>query len=278
FLWVRTCWWVDHDTHELGLATDTWNPLLFGCGVLGLIVVWLLPWFWISFVLLVMLYLMPTLAYVNLRNRAVPVPERVLTGRHIASLMERYLKIKLGGGQVDEDLEGPPIVFVGKSAKGRGDEDDRVARAASSKGYKGAREMVYEAIKSRSTDIHMEPTKDEMTVRYRIDGILQPADPFSRSMGDAVINIFKVLADLDITDRRKPQDGSFSAELQDRMIDFRVATAGSVAGEKLVMRILDKERQIIDLTRLGIRDKMRDQVNSIAQQPHGMLIVCGPTG
>ena len=76
--------------------------------------------------------------------------------------------------------------------------------------------MVYEAMQKRATDIHLEPTKEEMTVRFRIDGILHSADPFSRSMGDAVLNIFKVLADLDITEKRKPQDGSFSAKAAER--------------------------------------------------------------
>jgi general secretion pathway protein E len=275
--WVRTCWWVDRDTAELGLPTDTWNPLLFGAGVLGLVVVWLMPWFLLSFALLLALYLAPSLAYVNLRNQAVPETDRVLTGPHLARMAEKYLRIKIGSGDYTEERDGPPIRFVGKSS--RGEEDDvRVARAENSKGYKGAREMVYEAIVSRATDIHMEPTKEEMTVRYRVDGILQPADPFSRSMGDAVINIFKVLGDLDITEKRKPQDGSFSAELEGRVVDFRLATAGSVAGEKLVMRILDKEKAKFDLTRLGMRDRMRETIHQIADQPHGMLIVCGPTG
>src|SRR5439155_2014065 len=103
-------------------------------------------------------------------------------------------------------------------------------------------------------------------------------DPFSRVMGDAVINIFKVLSNLDITEKRKPQDGSFSAQVEDRFVDFRVATAGSVVGEKLVMRILDKSQQLIDATQLGMRDKMRDQIHSIVTQPHGMFVVCGPTG
>ena len=79
-----------------------------------------------------------------------------------------------------------------------------------------AKEMVYDAIQRRATDIHLEPTKEEMSVRFRIDGILHAAEPFSRPMGDAVINIFKVLGDLDITEKRKPQDGSFSAEVEDR--------------------------------------------------------------
>ena len=93
-----------------------------------------------------------------------------------------------------------------------------------------------------------------MTVRFRIDGILQPAGPFDRDEGDAVLNIFKVLADMDITEKRKAQDGSFSAEVirrrtafAMRLVDFRVATSGSVAGEKMVMRLLDRSRAISDL-------------------------------
>jgi type II secretory ATPase GspE/PulE/Tfp pilus assembly ATPase PilB-like protein len=138
--------------------------------------------------------------------------------------------------------------------------------------------MVYEAITRRATDIHMEPTKDELAVRYRIDGILVNADPFRRAMGDAVINIFKVLCNMDIAEKRKPQDGSFSAQVEDRNVDFRVATAGSVQGEKMVIRILDRTQQIISLTQLGMRDKMRDSIRHIVKQPHGMFIVCGPTG
>lgn len=276
--WIRTCWWVNRDATDLGLPTDTWNPLLFGTGVLGLLCVWLFPWFFLSFVMLVTLYVVPALAYVNVRNQAVSAAERVLTSQHFAKLAEKYLKIQIGGADLDEEREGPPIRFVGKSSRPSDEEEARLARAESSKGYKAAREMVYEAILSRATDIHMEPTKEEMTVRYRIDGILQPADPFSRAMGDAVINIFKVLADLDITEKRKPQDGSFSAECEGRTIDFRVATAGSVAGEKLVMRILDKEKIKFSLSKLGMRESMAEQIRQIANQPHGMLIVCGPTG
>jgi type II secretory ATPase GspE/PulE/Tfp pilus assembly ATPase PilB-like protein len=139
-------------------------------------------------------------------------------------------------------------------------------------------EMVVEALERRATDIHLEPTRDEMSVRFRIDGILHPSAPFSRAMGDAIVNIFKVLSKMDITEKRKPQDGSFSAQVDERQVDFRVATAGSVAGEKLVMRILDKSKALIDLTQLGMRDRMREQVHGLVQQPHGMMVVCGPTG
>jgi type II secretory ATPase GspE/PulE/Tfp pilus assembly ATPase PilB-like protein len=273
--WVATCSWVDRDCYNLRLSSDLWNGLMLAGGVIGMIVVWLLPMFWISVLVLIALYLTPTFCYVSQRNGEVPEAEKVLTARHLADLSRRYLKLEFGKKRDDDD-EGPPLEFVGKSEDP--DEEQRVARAASSKGYKAAKEMVWEALQKRATDIHLEPTKEEMTVRFRIDGILQPADPFSRQMGDSVLNIFKVLADLDITEKRKPQDGSFSAKADDRKIDFRLATAGSVVGEKMVMRILDKSQQIIDLQQLGMRERLRDQLHMIAQQPHGMLIVCGPTG
>ena len=305
-LWVRTCWWVNHDVRAVKLPGPTWNLLLLGCGLAGLLLTWALPWFWLSFLVLVALYLAPTLVYVGTRNDRVGPEERVLTPRHLRDLGRRWLKLNFGPEKEAEEARPIPIRFVGKSANSREEDQTRVTRAQGSRGYRAALEMVHEAIQMRATDIHLEPTKEEMTVRYRIDGILQSASPFTRNLGDAVINIFKVLADLDITEKRKPQDGSFSAEVRgerrpaarkkgdagdpwspaearesppgSRLVDFRVATAGSVVGEKLVMRILDRARQVTTLTQVGMRDKMREQVRGIVRQPHGMFIVCGPTG
>jgi len=278
FCWVRTCWWVNHDATELKLPATLWNQLLVGCGLLGLLGVWLLPWYWlVSLPLLAAFYLTPSLVYVNVRNGRVASEHQVLTERHFKELARKYLRLNLGEDEEEQDL-GPPIEFISKSQNQTEDADTRVARVATSKGFRAAKEMVWEALERRATDIHLEPTKEEMTVRLRIDGILHAADPFSRSMGDAVLNILKVLAELDITEKRKPQDGSLSAQLDGRTIDMRVATAGSVVGEKMVMRILDKSQQIIDLTRIGLRDRLREKIHALAAQPHGMLIVCGPTG
>jgi type II secretory ATPase GspE/PulE/Tfp pilus assembly ATPase PilB-like protein len=303
FCWLRTAWWVALDCRAVKMPAGVWNPVLFASGALGLLIVWLLPWFWLSFPLLVLLYVAGSLTYVGLRNEQVEPERRVLTPRHLRILANRWLRLGLKIDQ-DKDEQPIPLRFIGKSANSREADQSRVARAQGSRGYQAALEMVYEALQLNATDIHMEPTKDEMTVRYRIDGILQATSPFGRQMGDAVVNIFKVLADLDITEKRKPQDGSFSAELIEekplrkkkssgemptvvaegerdqltRQIDFRVATAGSVTGEKLVMRILDKSRQLAGLAQIGLREKIREQVRGLVTQPHGMLIVCGPTG
>jgi type II secretory ATPase GspE/PulE/Tfp pilus assembly ATPase PilB-like protein len=277
-LWVRTSWWVDTDARDLKLPLELWNPVMVGCGLLGLLVVWVMPWFAVSFPILLALYLTPSLLYAQRRNQLVPYEERVLTERHLKEMANRYLQLRLRHERPDEESTGPPVRFIGKSFNQVEEDPSRVARAAGSKGYKAALEMVYDAIRLRATDIHMEPGRKETAVRFRIDGILQTTDPFSRHMGDAVINIFKVLADMDIVEKRKPQDGSFSAEVERRLIDFRVATAGSVAGEKMVMRVFDRAQQILDLTRLGMRERIHEQVRALVTQPHGMFIVCGPTG
>jgi type II secretory ATPase GspE/PulE/Tfp pilus assembly ATPase PilB-like protein len=277
FIWIKTCCWVDRDGHDLGVPVRWWNTGMFAAGALGLLLIWLLPWFLASLAITWLLYLTPSLAYVTVHNQKVPADEALLTPRHLKDLARRYLKLDFEK-EVRDKSSGPPVRFIGKSFNQQDEDPTRVVRAVGSKGYKAALEMVYEAIQLRATDIHMEPSRQEMTVRYRIDGIMQPADPFSRSMGDAVINIFKVLSDMDIVEKRKPQDGSFSAEVEDRRVDFRVASAGSVAGEKLVLRVFDRKQQIMNLGQLGMREQIHEQVHAVVTQPHGMFIVCGPTG
>jgi general secretion pathway protein E len=308
--WLRTCWWVHYDCQAMKLPSETWNPILLVTGLTGLLFVWLIPWFWLGFLVLFVLYLAPTLSYVGLRNEKATPEQRVLTPRHLRQVARRLLR--MDEAQSEEKGERViPVRFIGKSESGKEMDHRRLGRVQGSKGYRAALEMIAEALERRATDVHLEPTKEEMTVRFRIDGILESATPFGRAMGDAVVNIFKVLADLDITEKRKPQDGSFSAEVQGtlglsptdnpqkkddedegeepeafgngpakrrRQIDFRLATAGSVVGEKMVMRILDPARQVVSLARVGMREQLRKKIRSVVTQPHGLFIVCGPTG
>src|SRR5262249_11360482 len=148
---------------------ELWNPLMFATGVCGLLLVWFLPWFLISFPVLLALYLTPSLAYVNLRNQKVSKERRVLTDRHLKSLARRYLRLRFAPDEEKDDDRGQPINFIGKSFNQSEEDPSRVARAESSKGYKAALEMVYEALKLRATDIHMEPSRNQMAVRFRID-------------------------------------------------------------------------------------------------------------
>ena len=128
-----------------------------------------------------------------------------------------------------EQTLGPPIQFIGKTKTGQRDEA-RTRQVESSKGYMAAKELVYDSILRRATDIHLEPKEDEMGARIRIDGVMYPTEPFDRPVGDAITNIFKVLSAMDITERRRPQDGSFGALVEGREVDFRVASQGTRLG------------------------------------------------
>ncbi len=277
-LWVKLCAWVDRDSHQLKINGVFWNGMVLLGGVAGFLVIWILPVFWFSAVVFWGLVCGPAYWYVTVRNRRAPADERLFTQAHLRSLFSNF---KLGSKKAavaEEKSEGFPIRFMSRSATGDSEDPRQVERVQQSKGYKAALEMVWNAIQRRATDIHLEPTANEMPVRFRVDGMMNNIKPFTRVMGDAVVNIFKVLCNLDITEKRKPQDGSFSAQVEDRIVEFRVATAGSVVGEKLVMRILDATAQLADLGHVGMTEPMQAQVREVITKPHGLFLVCGPTG
>lgn len=283
-LWAWTTHWIDEDMKDLkNVRFEMWNSIVFAAGILGFALVWAIPIFIVGFLLLLIAYMAPLFTYVYVRNQTVPDDEKVLTLYHLGEVANGILNsIGMKGifnrGDGESDRSGPPIVFIGKSiATGKVD-DDRVARAEQSKFYMSAKELVYDAVLRRSTDIHLEPSPEQLSIRYRIDGILHAAEPFDRVTGDAVINIFKVLAALDISEKRKPQDGSFGAKLEGRDIDFRVATSGSKSGEKMVLRILDNASSVGRLEEVGLRPKLIDEIRAMVTQPHGMFLCCGPTG
>jgi general secretion pathway protein E len=283
-LWTWTTDWVEHDTKELNnVKFALWNSVVFFSGVLGLILMFAIPIYPLSLALLLLAYFVPILVYSYVRNQTVPDDQKVLTPYHLGEVANGFL-LKLGirpmfnKDVTPVDRTGPPITFLGKSAGTAKEDPSRVRQAEESRSFMAAKELVYDAVLRRATDIHLEPTTEQLSVRYRIDGILHAAEPFDRPTGDAVINVFKVLSAMDISEKRKPQDGSFGAKLQARELDFRVATSGSKAGEKLVMRILDNSGGITKLEDLGMRPKIIEQVRSLVTQPHGMFLCCGPTG
>ncbi len=279
-LWTWTAGWIDADANALKVRPDMWNTIVLLAGVAGFMLALCSPSFSLAFVVMTVGYALPMGLYVAERNKRVPESGKVLTPRHIRSVTLRTLArlgLKVGPREARESIAGPPIRLIGKSGKGAG-EVDRSRQVESSKGYLAAKELIYDAILRRTTDIHLEPKEDEMSVRLRIDGVMYPAEAFDRSTGDALINIFKVLSSMDITERRKPQDGSFRAEMENRQIDFRVATQGLQGGEKMVIRILDKGSSAKTLVDLGMRKQLIEQIQAVVHQPHGMMITCGPTG
>lgn len=138
--------------------------------------------------------------------------------------------------------------------------------------------LINRAVEVRASDIHIEPFRNSLKVRYRVDGVLQEVEsPPARSTA-AVISRVKIMAKLNIAERRRPQDGRIQLRVHGREIDLRVSTVPSLYGESVVLRILDKEHTSLDLISLGFDEDIHKQFTSTISLPHGILLVTGPTG
>ena len=138
--------------------------------------------------------------------------------------------------------------------------------------------LLRQAVKSRASDIHVEPQEFSMTIRMRIDGVLQDMVPPPRKMQAAIATRIKILSKMDIAERRLPQDGRFKIKAPGRDIDVRVSVIPTIYGEKVVMRILDSAAVNHDLDQLGFDPELLEEFKMMLTQPHGIIIVTGPTG
>ncbi|MDH7601194.1 MAG: ATPase, T2SS/T4P/T4SS family [Armatimonadota bacterium] len=138
--------------------------------------------------------------------------------------------------------------------------------------------VIQEAIKRRASDIHFEPRADRMEVRYRIDGVLQHVRDLPKNLQGAVISRIKVMADLDIAEKRVPQDGRISVKLNNKSVDLRISTLPVQYGERVVVRILDKSGIVLSLEKLGFSKEDLEAFKYLIERPYGIILVTGPTG
>jgi type IV pilus assembly protein PilB len=170
-------------------------------------------------------------------------------------------------GREDED-----VISVEKLA----DQDGSIIKLVNS--------IVFTAVQKRASDIHIESKEDGVTIKYRIDGVLsRTMEPIDKKFQSPIISRIKVISDLDIAERRVPQDGKFRLKIKDKTIDFRVSIMPSIYGEDAVIRILDKEMitlafSELRLDLLGFSENVLERFNRYIVQPYGMVLVTGPTG
>lgn len=138
--------------------------------------------------------------------------------------------------------------------------------------------LVGEAVRAGASDIHLEATRTGLLVRFRLDGILLPAPAAPAGLETAILSRLKLMADLDIAERRRPQDGRIRVRLADRELDVRVSTVPTLHGESVVLRVLDRGGRPVGLDTLGMPAAILEQVHMVAKKPHGMVLVTGPTG
>jgi type II secretion system protein E len=138
--------------------------------------------------------------------------------------------------------------------------------------------IINQAIQDRASDIHIEPFEKELRVRYRVDGVLHEVNAPPKRFHPAIVSRIKILSDMNIAERRLPQDGRMRIRSSGRQIDLRISTVPTLYGEGVVMRILDKQTAMLGLTELGMERGMFSRFRRLIQEPHGIILVTGPTG
>jgi general secretion pathway protein E len=208
------------------------------------------------------------------RNIIPVVAER----SEIARLMNRHLGV---GSETVEGLmaaKGDDEVELLEKIETDGSELSEMAQEASV--VRLVNEILLEAIQTRASDVHIETKSDGLIIRYRIDGILhpQPAPPEINRFQAAIVSRLKIMAKLNIAEKRLPQDGRIRLRVHGREVDIRMSVIPMIHGEGIVMRILDKSAMVFDLKSLGMSNAIYDQFSELIELPHGIILVTGPTG
>jgi type IV pilus assembly protein PilB len=156
--------------------------------------------------------------------------------------------------------------------------DKLIARAEEAPVVKLVDLIIRQAIDERASDIHIEPFKERISLRYRIDGKLYEIPPPARHLHLPIVSRIKILAKLDIAEKRLPQDGAFLVRIDERPIDLRVSSIPTIYGEKIVLRILDRSQVVLDLAQLGFDAKQLEIMRRCINSPYGLVFLTGPTG
>ena len=138
--------------------------------------------------------------------------------------------------------------------------------------------IITRAIETRASDIHFEPFEDQFRVRYRIDGVLHDVESPPKRLQAAIVSRVKIMAKLNIAERRLPQDGRIMLRVKGKEIDFRVSSVPTIHGESIVLRILDKSSIVLDIEKLGFPEDTLQGFGELIERPHGIILVTGPTG
>ena len=168
--------------------------------------------------------------------------------------------------------------YIQEKAEGKMDLEATMAEAGKGPVVKLVDVLIKRALDDRASDIHIEPFRDKVNIRYRIDGVLYELPPPPRELHSAMASRIKILSKIDIAEKRIPQDGSFSFQYKGRHIDVRVSTIPILFGEKVVMRILDKRTDLLNLQSLGFEPDQLEIFEKDLMRPYGLILVTGPTG
>jgi general secretion pathway protein E len=282
FVWLRSMRLCVDDGRASELDVGGWGARLFLIGFAGIVVAMLLPMYTLGAGILAATCILPFGLFVRWRNARVgeAVPRlnwRRLFVRQMKPFRPAHHRHEAASG----DGLGPSsaeIVLLGKSLTSRSTDSRLDDEARNSPGFRNALALIDQAVAKRATDLHVNTKVDQVTARLRIDGQLVALDPLPLETGLSAINVFKVLCDLNIADKRRSQDGSFRADVNGRRLSFRVSSQGTQTGESLSIRILDPARSFSNFSALGMSEPLQERLTACLGRSHGLVLFAGVTG
>ncbi len=203
------------------------------------------------------------------RKRIEPV---LSTSQDIQEMIDINYRV---GGEIEEQLSQIPTRYQKVRVAETRVSAEAIAQAPV---VRAIDLLIKQAVRDRASDIHVEPQNDKLRIRYRIDGILHEVMSLPLSVHPPLLSRVKIMAGLNIAERRRPQDGQITFDMGDREVDLRVATASTVYGEMTVLRILDKSFAFLPLAEIGFLPDSLSRYNRMVKTPFGMILISGPTG
>jgi type II secretory ATPase GspE/PulE/Tfp pilus assembly ATPase PilB-like protein len=275
-LWVYSTDWVSRDTQEVDIPHKKWNPLVFGPFLGGFFLMLVLPWFLVSYPVLILTWVVPLAVYVVQRNKMVDPHERVMTKDHLRHWFARKAKlvgIKIKTEEKDPHEVGPAVVVAARGGPTPRDETARLLSARQAPGLTDARQMMSDALTRRADSIMLDYTQEAVAVRWLVDGVWHNAEAKEREVGDPALESLKILCGLNPQDRQSRQSGKFGLTFQEKtQYGAMLTSQGTQTGERVLIQFEGKKTTFESLEKLGMRPQMQEKLKELLAQKSGFML------
>lgn len=274
-LWVRTSDWVNTECQEYKFRQLRWNAIVVGPFFGAFVFLWLLPWYWLGYFLLLAAYATPLTMFILFRNKTVDPSERVLTQKHFRSLLSRYgrfVGMKVAAEPADPHAAGPPVRLTPRSDGTGIDIAPRLSTAQQSAGFRNSRQIVADGFARRATSIMLEFTQTSVGVRHLIDSVWVEAEPLTRETADPALESLKVLCGLLPQERQKRQEGAFAAHYENSVRPGTFTSQGIATGERVVLQFDVPRLKFQSLDDMGMRTALQEVIKKKVEATTGLLL------
>jgi type II secretory ATPase GspE/PulE/Tfp pilus assembly ATPase PilB-like protein len=280
-VWIKSSDWINFSSQLHALGYRKWNAIVFFPFAIGLLAMFFFPVpFVVRFPLLLVTWLATLVPYIVVHNKNVEPHQTVFTGtwfHHEFATLANTVGIKVSTERLAEYEKGAPVDLVALGGKDANQDNVNLLTARQSPGYLSLKDLLAKAIGRSGERILLDCTQQAVNVRHEIDGVWHPSDPIDRETGDVMLAVIKTLANLDIKQRRRKQNGQFGAKFEGTshlcQVVYQVACQGTKKGERVVLTLAHEHKELATYTDLGMREGLQKQWEEIIFRDKGFVLL-----